>query len=1118
MYGIGWSHPNAGGLGGANNLNDHGLLIINNGTFRAAISSRIVASEEVRGTLFRDYNDSGRYVDPGSTSFINGLVSPGNYTNYATSFGWAAGTDSATGYYGGSFSRNGTASENTRLYRTDSEATPFASPGLVLAATNNDGSSNDDGGWNKTVTGVSANKTYRSIIWVRRNSSSTNGTFYHGCSGGTTLNLNNSSNTNPYFGPFGIGSIVQGRWYLSVGYIHANNDGSTTSYGGLYDSVTGQRAITYTDYKMASGATSQVHRVYLYYSTDPAALLEWYGPRFEEINGEEPSINSLLIGSPNSKVVLTSNNFSSYALPLTGGSLSGQLEIRNDNPTITLRDTNHNTAHIHVNGNIFHILRGGNDTAYGAWSTTNGYWPLEINLTNNDALFGRNVTSRGDFYGPRFYERDDTGYFLDPSADRSSNINGFSSRTVEGTKGTYKYNTPRYIHTSDTNYWTGTMGWGNTDLNSVMTWGSGFFDTWGSPSNRPGDTSHYVGVQAYHYVSGYNSGYGWQLVGGVTDSLWWRHSWPNNSGWFKVAMYENNVSAGNFYATRYYSSDSTGYYMDPSETSNINSITVNGDINAYAGVIYAREIRFRDAGGSADSDPYSMRWMDESSNGGLSWLEFQLNDDSNEEIRIYGYSCSGYGCGSISGNLYHRFRSDGYAWHRGDVYTDSNFYGYRFYDRDNTARYADPAGLNQFNQTEQNGRMWYSDYLVSRNNGGLMGNYNAASTASKVIWTIGESWPIGNMYGLGYEYGSGYDHHLALRNNGTTYSRFGFAGGAFIGGNLTLGSDLYAYRFYDRNNTAYYSDPAGTSNYYGLTVNQTISGLIQRAQRIDNVSRSQFTVGGNASTYYPVVFQIGSGATVQQYGEFVIERGGYDDPGYSGIGFSNCNIRFSVKASGWGFGATYEQLEGYFSTFPAMADWLQVSQPSQMVIWLRGATTYFLWNVVGNTTVVNANGSGGSVTIASGASYSYTYNPTTTIQEKAQYGTFSKYYNGGLMTSGRIKSESDMISPVYYDSDTGYYLDANSTSDQALRIRGGTLNGPNPTWGKYLLVGGDGRQNRINDGNVASVCTTNGNLHIDAASGYDTYLNYYDGNNLRFGSGGNSIHSRWRSNGNLYIG
>ncbi len=40
-----WSHPNAGGAAG--NLTDHGLLIINNGGFRCAISNSIVASANV---------------------------------------------------------------------------------------------------------------------------------------------------------------------------------------------------------------------------------------------------------------------------------------------------------------------------------------------------------------------------------------------------------------------------------------------------------------------------------------------------------------------------------------------------------------------------------------------------------------------------------------------------------------------------------------------------------------------------------------------------------------------------------------------------------------------------------------------------------------------------------------------------------------------------------------------------------------------------------------------------------------------------------------------------------------------------------------------------------------
>ena len=81
-------------------------------------------------------------------------------------------------------------------------------------------------------------------------------------------------------------------------------------------------------------------------------------------------------------------------------------------------------------------------------------------------------------------------------------------------------------------------------------------------------------------------------------------------------------------------------------------------------------------------------------------------------------------------------------------------------------------------------------------------------------------------------------------------------------------------------------------------------------------------------------------------------------------------------------------------------------------------------------------------------------------------------------------------SPIYYDAnDSGYYLDPNSTSNSALRIRGGTLHGPNPTWGAYLYVGTNGRP----DG-TASMCVTNGNLHLDCQNGYAMYLNYYSGN------------------------
>jgi hypothetical protein len=94
---------------------------------------------------------------------------------------------------------------------------------------------------------------------------------------------------------------------------------------------------------------------------------------------------------------------------------------------------------------------------------------------------------------------------------------------------------------------------------------------------------------------------------------------------------------------------------------------------------------------------------------------------------------------------------------------------------------------------------------------------------------------------------------------------------------------------------------------------------------------------------------------------------------------------------------------------------------------------------------------------------------------------FAMYGGGG---------SGDLRANVFYDSDdTTYYLDPNAVSNTGLRIRGGALHGPNWTWGAYLYVGTNGRP----DG-TASVCATNGNLHLDCQNGYETYINHYSGN------------------------
>jgi len=84
----------------------------------------------------------------------------------------------------------------------------------------------------------------------------------------------------------------------------------------------------------------------------------------------------------------------------SGGQLRsvGQLFIRNAAPTIYMRDTDHYSAMLHQNSNYFHVLRAdGSDSAI--WAQYNNQWPLMINMGNNNAHFGGDVTATGSITG-----------------------------------------------------------------------------------------------------------------------------------------------------------------------------------------------------------------------------------------------------------------------------------------------------------------------------------------------------------------------------------------------------------------------------------------------------------------------------------------------------------------------------------------------------------------------------------------------------------------------------------------------------------------------------------------------------------------------------------------------
>ena len=256
----------------------------------------------VRAQLFYDTNNTNYYADPASTSVLHKIKADTIYgftKNYASSELWAVTTSDSNqpAPYGGNFSNNGEI--NTVEWGETPRIGTNVRRGKIWKTRNNDSSSNDDGGWNKSITGLDVNKAYMSVVYVKRASSSTSGSFYHGCDGNSTNthNLNNTGNSNPYFTSFNISTLEQDEWYVSVGIIQAANDTNTSNWtiGGLWKLSEGVRVNGYATYKMGpTGNGTQNHRTYLYYSTDANAALDWYAPGFYEINGSEPSIEDLL--------------------------------------------------------------------------------------------------------------------------------------------------------------------------------------------------------------------------------------------------------------------------------------------------------------------------------------------------------------------------------------------------------------------------------------------------------------------------------------------------------------------------------------------------------------------------------------------------------------------------------------------------------------------------------------------------------------------------------------------------------------------------------------------------------------------------------------------------------
>jgi hypothetical protein len=634
-------------------------------------------------------------------------------------------------------------------------------------------------------------------------------------------------------------------------------------------------------------------------------------------------------------------------------------------------------------------LEIGADPAYGGTRFFNGNQPIYGSEIMSVGRGDSNIRIANTLFVPYIADSNNTGFYLDPAS--TTNMNYVIAQT---TFRLDRANNSGFFAMNNSSTWWGVMG--NVGVND---WRLGY----GTPDG---------GIQ------------GWNL------------RWDNGSTAWAQSFQSNII----------YDAQDTTYYTDLNGGSYVRGMfeVAGGHGNS----TFRLTARGNEMGTGTPS--YLQMWVSEP---GVTWNSggFGFNVQNN------GGSPSGFGrINTGQGQAYMRFdpsgdwyfyntNTSGTRFSAMDLYASNYIFVHNylqagnslrapiFYDSNNTGYYVDGASDSQFNTGTCQGRMRYSNYLVSNNEGGLMGNYNSTGTASKLIWTIGESWPIGNMYGIGYEYvGSSFlpgdPHVIAIRHNGSTNTRLQMNGGIFTNGAIFSSNAMYTPAFYDSNDTGFVLDPNGTSN---------LSRFTQRTHAAMNRGfhwiTPRFDYTGDVN-YWTGTFGWGTSA------------GNWDNAWRAG--FAGWDI--------WGGGTGHPQGGGYIHA--------QGIVSGQHLVTSDGGAAYG-WMMVGaGDATANrywARGKwGGGV---------------------SGWKEFAMYGGGG---------SGDLRANVFYDSDdTGYYLDPNTTSDQALRIRGGALHGPNPTWGAYLWVGTNGRPN-----GWASVAATNGNLHLDCQNGYETYINHYSGN------------------------
>ena len=1019
------------------------------GTFQA--NERVTAGTDMRAPIFYDSPNTAFYLDPAGSTSLNAagsLVASGNITlnngaNRRVRIGSATNYSYDLQTTGDDFQiiEAGVTPRLTIKYPNGNFGVGTTNPAVKFVVSNGgaagleiDPNGGIGGGsyiqsYNRSTGSYTPNTNYASThTWytgaTRRMDLDASGRLLVGLSGASA---SISSGSIEYAAGAQLSSGYYGRIWRAGEAI-----GSAT-YAGLYGMASTYNAYYSGGWKSLGGGTASAitidEGIYSFSNSNSVgagdAALTW-ATRLT-INTSGNVIASVDMRAP---LFYDSNNTGYYVDPEGGTRLNSQLEVLGSRPftysasggSITIKGDAGGWA----TGTYFLGSAGTTRGGFGALGGGDGLSYLWAGNAYNDAalyLYAANYAeSPNSFRAPIFYDNNNTAYYIDPNS--TSRLNNLSLDTVAVTSGitglTSAPITTQYANAGTTNTW--------------------YPMTYQRAVHNAGYVTH-LNTGLYKSATDWGSGAtGWYAAIGGSDV-------SPTQAWYLTydGLIQNSLgyvsTGGSFRAPTFYDSQNTNYYLDP-----VSGFYLGGDgSTTYQSTGSGLFITNPEGTGS------TVRL-------GAAWS------------RAGSYSNGSYTLGSESSIHFWISNSQkGYIDSASNLLMNGSVQAPIFYDSGNTAYYVDP---NSSGLALRTSGYWVADTTTW------------AGEIDGKIQRHANSWYFSASNNWVFRAISGAEPFIVNQ-----------------GGTAIASADMRAPIFYDNNNTAFYVDPNSTSrlerlvlsarydNYFvgSMAVVNAVSNFQTLTDTFGQMSVMQVSdTGGftNAPTglypYGAVMSWRTENHSYQMYASHtgdIAYKTQWNNDNYSGWLTPMVYGRNGGSSSGKTvYGSIYYDSDntGYYSDPSSTSRTGMINADN-----LRTQNNVYIDQQYGSSLVGAYNSVRYQGVYAMGDAYKLAIDGTTAGNlygiawahpnaggVAANLNTHGALFleNGAFLAaiSGSIRCRDDMRAPIFYDSnDTGYYLDAASTS---------RINQINYTAlysaadGNYGIVGANGYFDTLNSG------------------------------------------------------